>query len=108
MAEKPTQSTAGNNILSQTEYDAVLSHMEVISAAATQPNAYAVAYRDMRHLLGEAPGAPMRRKDIDIWLTQIRGIALASPQAHSITRTREIAQAERAKRAIVSLLSAKR
>ena len=31
--EKPTQSTAGNNILSQTEYDAVLSHIRVLSIA---------------------------------------------------------------------------
>lgn len=106
MTEKATQSTAGNNILSQTEYDAVLSHMEVIAQASIQPNDYSLAYEEMKDLI--AAGTPMRRDHIDGWLKRIRGLALASPQQNSIARVRQIEHAERAKRAIIYLLAQKR
>ena len=108
MAERATQSTAGNNILSQVEYDAVLSHMEVVGRAAVQPNAFALCYQDMRDLIGTDAGTPMRRDHIERWLAQVRGITLASTVEASITLEREIAHAERAKRAIAYLLERKR
>lgn len=81
MTEKTTQSTAGNNLLSQVEYDAVLSHIRVLSIST---HADYKAVKSIWHFI--QPGLAMNRSDINNALVQTASLPHVAGLGHEATR----------------------
>ena len=90
--ERSTQSTAGNNILSQTEHDAAVSHVQCWRQCTPDKTPVATA---LTWLAGNPPGTPLTRADTDeIFAAMFRT---------QITEGRE-GEAQRLERALTALL----
>ena len=83
MTEKPTQSTSGNNILSKVEYDAVLSHLFVLSRST---HADHKEIKSIWQCLGPGPGIALRSEDIATALEATGNLNVVSGLGHEATR----------------------
>ena len=83
MTEKPTQSTAGNNILSLDEYDAVLSHLFVLSRATLADHK---EIKSLWKCIGDGPGIALRGDDITEALAATEELKVVPGLGHEAIR----------------------